>query len=93
MDLKELKKLIRICREGGVEAIKTSEVELHLGPTPVINKVTKQVLSETAEEALKVPVYSPGAPPDAKIAVDDTWDSLTDEQKLFYSAQGPVDAQ
>lgn len=76
--IKDLEKVIKLCRRLGVNAIKVDGVEFQLSDTPVekakvINKITTQPDS-----------YSPGITEDMKIAIDE----LTEEQLLMWSAEG-----
>ena len=73
--LKDLKKVIQLCRETGVDIIKVDGIELVLGAQP-----TKQ----TAKTKSPQEVFSSIVGPDTPI---ETPDHLTDEQLLFYSAQ------
>lgn len=72
--LKDLKKLLTLCREQGVNIIKVDGMELVLEGQPIL-KATKSIKTTT---------YAPGGiTAETKI---DTPDSLTEEQLLFYSA-------
>ena len=89
-DLKDLKKLIALCRLTGVEAIEVDGVKMNLGPTPTIIKQTK--LGQGLLNGLKesIPTYSPGGNlPDTPILTDE----LTDEQRVFWSSDGTPDQQ
>jgi hypothetical protein len=81
--LKDLDKLLVLCNKRGVKTMKIDNLEFHLEPdlvTPA--RSTKSQVKETASQ-LQVPGFAdPGTIP------NDGWDTLTDEQKLFYSAQG-----
>jgi hypothetical protein len=76
--LKDLDKLIKLCRQRGIQSIKVDNVELHLGDAPV--KYTRQVSSTKyiADNFGNIDENS-------KI---ETPDELTEDQLLFYSAQG-----
>lgn len=77
-NLKDLKKLIQLCRTTGVEAIELGTLKMNLGPTPVIYKqyktkpieVTTQTTLGEIDENVKIPT-----------------DQLTEEQLLMWSAQ------
>lgn len=78
--LKELDKLLALCRKRGVQSIRVDNIEFHLGEMP--NKSTKQQLIRSI---IAPDVFIPGGVgPDTHIETDE----LTDEQKLFYSAVG-----
>ena len=76
-DLKELKKVIELCRKLGVDLIKVDGVEIHLGMTPVRDFPTQQ-------ESIKPSTsYAPGGiTEEVKIDIPA---ELTPEQLLFYS--------
>lgn len=80
--LKDLKKLIALCRSTGVEAIEVEGLKMNLGPTPMIvkqvknNKVQENQVDNTITEDMKIPT-----------------DGLTEEQLLYYSAQGHTNEQ
>jgi hypothetical protein len=81
--LKDLKKLLMLCRQQGVQSIKVGDTEFHLGSLPVASKSKsiKAIVDELvpSDANIKIPQYTP--------IVADTieTDELTDEQKLFYS--------
>jgi len=75
-NLKELQKLINLCRKAGVDIIKVDGIELVLGKEPVkaTTKVPKSIL----------PTIAPGGiTEDTQIEMPD---DLSPEQLLFYSA-------
>lgn len=80
--LKDLDKLLVLCNKRGVKTMKIDNLEFHLEPDlvppskPTVKSQAKEVLPEIQG------FNDPG-----KI-IADGWDTLTDEQKLFYSAQG-----
>jgi len=77
--LKDLQKLIQLCRKMGVEAFEVGEIKMSLGPEPAKYKATaiyKQTLQKTLAPG--------GITEDVTIPTD----LLTDEQLLFWSAQG-----
>lgn len=76
-DIKDLKKLIDLCRRTGVEAIEVDGVKMNLGSAPtVIYKDNKKTTDQT--------VYTPGGiTEDTQIPTD----VMTDEQMLFWSAE------
>lgn len=71
----DLRKLIKLCREQGIDSIKVDNIEIKLGDKP--QKPTKET------KAAPQPVFTPGGiTEDTQI---DSFDALTDEQKMFYS--------
>lgn len=74
--VKDLAKVIALCRKEGVTAIKIDGIELSLGPLP-----TKQ--TRTAAKATLTQTIVPGGI-DESIQIPA---ALTDEQLLFWSAQ------
>lgn len=79
-NLKELKALVKACRQLGIDKIKVDNVELEL--SSILPNVGKQhPRMGVSEEHVFVPG---GIDADTKI---DTPDELTDEQLLYYSAQ------
>lgn len=70
MDLKELKKLAAACRSAGISFYKDSNCEFTLGAAPAPKSSSKKAKSQET--------------PTAEVDTDG-WDSLTDEEKLFYS--------
>lgn len=73
--LKDLKALVKLCRQTGIEAIKVDGLEIALGPTPTIIKRSK---APRASQYIQ----------DGEVGPIDTPDTLTDEQMLFWSAEG-----
>jgi len=73
--LKELDKLMLLCRKRGVLTIKVDNIEFRLDDQPIQAKPTQPMATT---------VYQ-GITEDTKI---DTPDSLTEEQLMFYSAGG-----
>jgi hypothetical protein len=80
---KDLQKLIQLCRKTGIEAIEIDNVKMNLGPTPTIVSNTRQKVSQVANETQ--PVFTPGGITEE---IQIPTNGLTDEQLLFYSAQG-----
>lgn len=89
--LKDLQKVIQLCRKLGVQSIKVDSIEFHLGDLPKtaqklktipnIDQITKNISSP----------YTPGGINEetkivAEIADIDT-DDLSADQLLFYSAR------
>jgi hypothetical protein len=82
-DLKELKKVIELCRKLGVDLIKVDGVEIHLGMAPPIEQAPslKQTQVQTS--------YAPGGiTEDIKIDIPA---ELTPEQLLMWSVQDPTE--
>ncbi len=78
--LKDLEKLVKLCRKVGIDAIKVDGIEFSLtsAPTSAIRSAKKQVNIDPNS-------FTQSGLADARI---ETPDELTDEQMLFYSAQG-----
>jgi hypothetical protein len=74
--LKDLEKLIKLCRRTGVDSITVDGVILNLGEEPIIEKRHKSVLSENPHTGSSVADFI------------DAPDELTPEQLLYYSSQG-----
>lgn len=88
-NLKTLKALLKLARAEGVESMRIDNVEFHLGYVP--EKSTNIGVAKKTEADVKSPFEAlAGTPIIPKIETPDAWDSLTDEQKLFYSAQGEI---
>lgn len=87
-NIKELAKVIALCRKQGVLAIKIDGIELQLSPT--VNQVRAPQLTDFSndfpEAQVQVPKYSPIA--DASPDSVDMPDELSEEQLMFYSSQG-----
>jgi len=82
-DVKDLRKIIQLCRQTGVYKIKVDNVELELGSEPYKQPRTPSLQEQTINPwAMN---YSPGV----NVSTDDvkipSFDDLTEEQKLFYS--------
>lgn len=71
MDSKQLKKLAKACRDAGISSYTCPEFSFTLTDTPPPSKAAKKRAAADS-----------GA---AEIEQEDTWDSLTEEQKLFFS--------
>lgn len=83
--LKELKKVLQLCREQGVVTIKIDGIEMQLGSMPV---AAKSVLETFPEENIKVPQYTPvNVQNTATEAIEASEADLSEEQLLFYSAR------
>jgi hypothetical protein len=81
--LKDLAKLIALCRKTGVESIRVDGVELHLGP-----ESTRKVTSKPQKSTGKVTQKQPENP-----TIDDILsDGLSPEQMLMWSVTPATDA-
>ncbi len=81
-NLKELQKVIQLCRKLGVEAIELDGIKMNLGPEPRKSFKAPKVDQEVfPEESIKVPAFTPM--PD-KIVTDE----LSEEQLMYYSSAG-----
>jgi hypothetical protein len=75
--LKDLQKLMALCRKQGVKSLTVGDITFELGEQAFISTVKPSVKASSE-------VYVPGAVgPDTKIELPD---ELTPEQLLFYSA-------
>lgn len=81
--LKDLEKLVKLCRRLGIDAMEIGDIKFGLGQLPVIPKKSN-IQSMFQEADLRIPKYNP-------VVTDSTpdiikTDELTDEQLLFYSS-------
>lgn len=83
-NLKDLKKLIQLCRTTGIEAIEVDGLKMNLGPTPVSYKQHKTATTLLKDNISNGTVAPGGITEEIQIPTT----GLTDEQLLFYSAQG-----
>ncbi len=84
--LKELEKLIKLCRRSGTEAIKIDNIELHLGKLPLKASSRPKAINYTSpEENIKIPQFNG---PTVSVVDDIDTEGLSDEDLLFYSATG-----
>lgn len=103
MDIKQLAKVIALCRKLGVTTFKQGDTEFTLGQDP---KAVKQRIrpsdpaNDIPEAQLRVPAYMPiQSNPDEnkeksqalREALDIASDELTYDQLLNYSAVNPAD--
>lgn len=90
--LKELQKLIALCRKTGVASIKVDGIEFNLGALPSVKTQSKPIdfSSDFPESSIKVPQFQGYVAPivDEKIQTDE----LSEEQLLFYSSAGRVES-
>ncbi len=73
-DLKELDKLIALCRKRGVSVVKMGELELTLSDSAPASKPRGKAAKKAHE--------APGDP--------ESFDLLSDEEKLFWSVGGDM---
>lgn len=86
--LKDLERVIKLCRKTGVSAIKIDGIEFGLGPEPKQQMSANHLVADIVETGPTMPIYTPGGiDENTKI----TTDGLTEEQLLYYSSQGPTD--
>ncbi len=83
--VKELEKLLKLCRKQGVTSIKMDGVELSLGPLPKAPSVPSRTIDNEVfpEATLTVPAYN--GPENTEPDKVDMPDALNPEQMLFYS--------
>lgn len=77
MNLKELEKLIKLCRKQGVESVRFDGIELHLGAAPMPKAISHKAKARTTTA---IPGAEAFSMPDI-----DTPDELTPEQLLNWS--------
>lgn len=91
-NLKELSKLIQLCRKTGVDAIEIDGIKLALGQAPKRATRPQGDAQAFPEASLQIPAFngSPEATSDVKAYVQEVikTDELSDEDLLFYSATG-----
>ena len=79
-NLKDLQKLIQLCRKTGVEAIEVDGVKMNLGPAPFSQKQAKAVTKSAPYETFQV--HTPGGIIEE---IQIPTDGLTEEQLLMWS--------
>jgi hypothetical protein len=79
-NIKELRAVIKLCRELGVDSIEVDSIKLQLGSKPIKATSTRQspVYRPTTDGTMDVP------------EIVDMPDELTDEQMMFYSSAPSV---
>lgn len=85
--LKDLQKLIALCRKTGVDAIEVDNIKMNLGPDPI--KKTRNMKEYKEKYFPSTTITHDGVNENTKIDIPDvveTPDELTDEQLMFYSA-------
>lgn len=83
--IKDLQKLVQLCRKTGIDAIEVDGVKLNLGPAPKRQRRAKSVASDFPEADLKVPQYTPSEEESTTEETIST-DELTPEQLLMWSS-------
>ncbi len=103
MEIKELAKVIALCRKLGVTTFRHGDTEFTLGPDPKATKRTVRPLdpaNDIPEARLQVPAYTPvqSHPGEdieksqaLKEAMSIVSDEMTPEQLMFYSSVSPTD--
>lgn len=87
--LKEFKALIKACRSLGVDAIEVGDLKVVIGKEPF--KASNKAIDEIAfpEASIQVPRFNGDVEaPDKPLT-----DELTEEQLMFFSAQGHEEIQ
>jgi len=84
--IKQLKQIIALCRSAGVSDVKIDGIEMHLGPLPV-KRSNKAATAFSAFPEAQVPVPAYNGPEQPGFDKIDMPDDLSDEQKLFWSAE------
>lgn len=82
--LKEFKALIKACRSLGINTIEIGTLKCTLGHLPHKDKGPKIDTTAFPEASIKVPQYNGPVSDVEPIEMQE----LTEEQKMFYSAQG-----
>jgi len=78
--LKDLEKVIKLCRKNGIETFKIDGIEFKLGSLPVEDRQTASPTYMPGDIGV---TYTPGGvTADTKIVTEE----LSDEQMLFWSA-------
>lgn len=81
--LKDLQKLIQLCRKEGIEAFELGEIKFNLGQKPKATKRLSSIADDFPEASIKIPQYNPIVEDNTAIKTDE----LTDEQKLMWSVR------
>lgn len=82
--LKDLEKLVKLCRKLGIDAVEIGDLKFNLGQPPQTIRKNQIVQSMFSDADIKIPKYNP-------VVSDSTpdiikTDELTQEQLLFYSS-------
>lgn len=82
--LKDLKKLVELCRKVGIDAMEIGDIKFNLSPIALPKAKASTGYWATPEAEIKIPQYSPVA---SNITADIIkTDELTADELLFYSA-------
>jgi hypothetical protein len=83
--LKDLEKVVRLCRKLGVEAFECGNIKFNLGPAPKAKAKRYNVAADIPEAALKIPQFTPA---ETETQTDNPikTDELSEDELLFYSA-------
>jgi hypothetical protein len=92
-NLKELQAVIRLAHKSNITEMTIDGVTFKLGasPTKKISKSNLDYSKDFPEANIQVPKYQPVPATTAQELVANTTADLTEEQLLFYSAQGHVE--
>ena len=82
--LKEFKALVKACRSLGIDAMEVDGIKFNLGRLPQSSKYIPEVSNYSVEADIKVPQFN-GPITDVEVPATE---QLTEEQLLYYSAQG-----
>lgn len=90
--LKDLKQIVKLCRDQGVSSIEVDGIKLTLGPAPKPEYKPQEQVIDPLENA-QVPTYTPVHQESAQeTAARLTKEAgMTEEQLLHWSAVGPTD--
>lgn len=105
-DLKELRRLIRLCREMNIKGIEVDNIKFELSAIPNKSNKIAEILAPEAD--IKVPTYN-GISPGSNAGTGSSWgqsviatvdtpdvidtEELSDDQLLYYSARPEVGDQ
>lgn len=75
--IKQLKSVIELCRKSGIDSIEIDGIKIDFGMSPESASISTEQPQET---------FIPGGvDQDTPIKLDEAWEKLTDDQKLYYS--------
>lgn len=104
-NLKDLQKVIQLCRKNGVSAIELDGIKMNIESMPIKSKTLTDIANDFPEASIKVPAYNGeavggiirgavGYGSTAKAVADKiATDELTEEQLMFYSARQETPGQ
>ncbi len=90
--LKQLEKLMQLCRKQGIEAFEIGEIKFNLGSLPKVGKQLPSIDDSVfPEQNVQVPKFN-GILPDEVPAQEKikTADDMTEEQRMFYSSDALI---